>query len=303
MVFTVSPPFDSDPGADAVIISCDNFIFQVRRAILSLASPFFDSLLSLPQSQPASVIRHEDSSSQGTSLPSIRMPETGFVVDIILRYCYPVATPGDMDNYTTLIAIRTAAEKYEMDFLASKVDEYIKGTYCKNSAYCLLLYRAAYNKQQENESRFYARDCLKLSYSSLVRHWPASTLDESLANLIEYHESVSEVVIETITDSQFICKNYGVNICSSCCIQEGNSTTSTPRWWKNNLTICLRRIVIEGPFMEHILIPGSDVGSMLCSKCASSTFKLWDTLEHKLQRTLKNAIGKVCHCIEDLMCR
>lgn len=88
MTFTVGAPFDSDPGAGVVLLSCDNFAFLVRKDILCLASPVFNDMFSLPQPK---VVADNDSleSLAETTLPSVQLYETGLVLDIILRFCPP----------------------------------------------------------------------------------------------------------------------------------------------------------------------------------------------------------------------
>ncbi|KAJ7627871.1 hypothetical protein B0H17DRAFT_901672, partial [Mycena rosella] len=48
--FSPRSPFD-DPNADAILRSSDDIDFHVHRIVLSLASPFFRQMLSLPQAE------------------------------------------------------------------------------------------------------------------------------------------------------------------------------------------------------------------------------------------------------------
>ena len=52
--FSVSAPFDSDPGADVIVMSGDGLRFFVRKSIVTFVSPIFNDMFSLPQPTTAS---------------------------------------------------------------------------------------------------------------------------------------------------------------------------------------------------------------------------------------------------------
>lgn len=295
MTFTVGEPFDSDPGADVVLLSCDNFAFLTRKDILRLASPVFNDMFSLPQLK-AEVENNSSDSLNETNLPSVELSETGLVLDIILRFCYPLPSPTGVDDFETALAVRVAADKYDMVFILSKLDDSIKAAYPKNLSYSLLLYRFACDKEQEVQARLYALDCLRLSCTSLVRHWPSSTLDMALINLIDYHQAVTRAVVNTISSRRFIessgCKDLFRSNCSSCFFWDGRS--SQPKWWKDNIASCLRRINSNGPILGHVLNSGKDIGVMLCNECASQAFRNWVTIEEKMSKFIEDETKKVC---------
>lgn len=295
MAFTVGAPFDSDPGADVALLSCDNFAFLVRKDILCLASSVFNDMFSLPQPK---VVADNDSLEPlaETTLPSVQLYETGLVLDIILRFCYPLSTPTGIDDFGTVLAVRVAADKYDMGFIQSKLDDSIKAAYPKNLAYSLLLYRIACEKKQEVQAQLYALDCLKLPYMSLVRHWPSSTLDAALVNLIDYHQAITKTVVNTIASHRFIessgCKDLFRTTCPTCFFWDGRS--SQPKWWKDNIASCLKRINSNGPILGHVLNSGDDIGVMFCHECASQGFRNWFTIEEKMSKFIEDEIKKVC---------
>lgn len=295
IVFTVSAPFDSDPGADIQLLSCDDFTFQARKAILSLASPIFSDMFSLPQ--PPSSNKNEDSSAPATSLPSVQFSETGLVIDVLLRYCYPVEPPRCIDAFDTVRAVRSAAEKYDMAFIATKVDEYIRASYSGDPAYSLLLYRNACEQQNEEDARLYARDCLKLSYASLVKFWPSSALDKSLVNLICYHQAISQTVGATITSTRYY-EACGLIIdsrhCNSCYVQVGH--TRQPKWWQKYLTSSLQKLngAGGGLSLEHTRICGEDVGRETCTACGHKALCIWETMQKNMNEIIEDETKKVC---------
>ncbi|KAJ6556504.1 hypothetical protein DFH09DRAFT_1490949 [Mycena vulgaris] len=78
--FVPSSPFD-DPAGDVILRSSDGIDFHVHRLVLSLASPFFKQMFTLPQ--PNAEPR----------VPAIPVSESALVLDRALRFWYPGAGP------------------------------------------------------------------------------------------------------------------------------------------------------------------------------------------------------------------
>lgn len=97
-------PYDFDaPDADAILRSSDGKEFRVHRVILSLASPVFQSMFSLPQST--------ESPSQ---TPSVDLPESSDILQPFIQYLYPRSPPKvpDTSTWATLYAV---ADKYNAE--------------------------------------------------------------------------------------------------------------------------------------------------------------------------------------------
>ncbi|KAJ7063861.1 hypothetical protein C8F01DRAFT_1021979 [Mycena amicta] len=114
---TRSELFD-DPAADVILVSSDQVQFRLHRVVLSIVSPFFQTMFSLPQGENAS------ETVQG--LPTVQMNESGAVLQRLLRFWYPgvelpstpFATISELAELLELIVL-----KYEMHSLipASKM--------------------------------------------------------------------------------------------------------------------------------------------------------------------------------------
>ncbi|KAH8093151.1 hypothetical protein BXZ70DRAFT_993107, partial [Cristinia sonorae] len=102
-------PFHGHPRADAILQTCNNVLFYVHTDVLSMASPFFDQLFSLPQ--PANI---PDATSGGNTLPIIPISEDSATVDHLLRLCYPIPRPPPLTNIGTVAKVLEAAMKYEL---------------------------------------------------------------------------------------------------------------------------------------------------------------------------------------------
>ena len=97
-------PYDFDaPDADAILRSSDGKEFRVHRLILSLTSPVFQGMLSLPQ--PA------ESASQ---IPSIDVSESSDVLQPFIQYLYP-RFPPKISDISMWAALYTIADKYNAE--------------------------------------------------------------------------------------------------------------------------------------------------------------------------------------------
>ncbi|KAI0037662.1 hypothetical protein FA95DRAFT_1506711 [Auriscalpium vulgare] len=96
-----APPFAKHARADVILRSCDNVQFHVTKHTLSIASPVFNDMFTLnaPLNDAAA-----DELCDG--LPVVRMSEDSTTLDVLLRWCYPVARPPltSLDNTRCLLA-------------------------------------------------------------------------------------------------------------------------------------------------------------------------------------------------------
>jgi len=98
-------------NADIIIQSCDFINFRVHKLLLSLSSPFFNDMFSLPQ----------PSNQEGIDgLPVVRLSEDAEVLNCLLTMLYPI--PSIMPNsYDKALMLLAASQKYEMDGIQSRI--------------------------------------------------------------------------------------------------------------------------------------------------------------------------------------
>lgn len=96
-----SAPFDRD-DADLILRSSDNIDFHVHRVILTLASPVFEGMFSIPQPPD-----------MGSGRPVVDVSEDGEALDVLLRVCYPEPDP-ELRSLDLIRRVLGAAMKYEM---------------------------------------------------------------------------------------------------------------------------------------------------------------------------------------------
>jgi hypothetical protein len=93
-------PFNDIAGADIILCSKDGVDFYIHKLLLSLASPFFQQMFTLPQ--------------PSKNIQTIEVTEDSQTLDRLLRLCYPVPDPIFEDLSDTSDVLE-AAMKYEMD--------------------------------------------------------------------------------------------------------------------------------------------------------------------------------------------
>ena len=105
--FVVSSPFLPSDG-DVILRSVDGDDFYVAKIILTVASPFFRSMFSLPQPE------------QQDGAPVVPVPEESNTLDVLLRYVYPIREPV-VDDLGLAENVLEAALKYEMESAVQQI--------------------------------------------------------------------------------------------------------------------------------------------------------------------------------------
>ncbi|KAF8552598.1 hypothetical protein OG21DRAFT_1486100 [Imleria badia] len=170
---TAQSPFD-DLNADIVLHTSDHVDFHVFRFILTLSSPFFQSMFTLPQPPDESVhdksgtadAQDDNHSTNWNSLsdqaalnpPSVDVPESSQTLDTLLRIIYPNTPVPSFRGlrharhvalaackYDMFAALETIADRLQMQYAATRpLDVYFiacrmgwEGVAKAAAAYCL----------------------------------------------------------------------------------------------------------------------------------------------------------------------
>jgi hypothetical protein len=98
-------------NADIIIQSCDFINFRVHKLVLSLSSPCFGDMFSLPQPSDQEDI---------DGLPVVRLSEDADVLNCLLTMLYPI--PSIIPNsYNKTLMLLAASQKYDMDGIQSRI--------------------------------------------------------------------------------------------------------------------------------------------------------------------------------------
>lgn len=293
--FIVGAPFESDTNADILLRSSDDFEFRVQKNILSLASPVFNDMFSLPQPPP--VVAPISSTALEsplpiTPLPIIHLSETGPVIDILLRYCYPVKDAHDMDDFGTVVAVRTAAEKYDMSFIMARLDDYLELYRANDPRYTMMYYQSAFEHQDKGQMRKYLWNCLKFPLTLLLTDWHKTYSASSIPCIIKHHQTVSIRVGDYITKFFISGSSVAFQSCNTCMPLVAG--TRQPVWWTRNIGSTVNNVYKEGPISRHLLPNLQQRTTMLCTSCKIPMLENWSMLDEQLYACIEKEAKKVC---------
>jgi len=96
--------------ADVILRSSDGVNFKVHRLVLSLASPFFRDLFTLPQTSSNTTV--------ADCLPVIPMSEAASLLSDLLQFIYPFPDLI-MDSFSSVTAILKGGDKYQLQRASS----------------------------------------------------------------------------------------------------------------------------------------------------------------------------------------
>jgi hypothetical protein len=108
---TATAPFDNADGDIILRSTTDRVDFHTFKVILSLMSPVFKDMFTLPQTGLQSGV---------SSIPVIPVTESSATLEFLLLLCYPAATPTTFSSYSHAAAVMEAAKKYDMQAALSR---------------------------------------------------------------------------------------------------------------------------------------------------------------------------------------
>ncbi|KAH7922629.1 hypothetical protein BV22DRAFT_1037294 [Leucogyrophana mollusca] len=227
-------PFDH-PSADIILRSSDDVDFRVLKSFLSLASPVFRDMFTIPQPHPPRESDIKD------GLPVVQLTETRTVLEKILLICYP-SYFGGVRGLTRLDEWERVAEvagKYQMEAAMQHIfAELNKSTFTKSDP--VRVFALAVRFQMPHVARSAAKYSLSLP---LARHSYFPGLKDisgaDLHHLLQYHLDCGEAASQALrswhirnSDNQtwawYSCKNLKAR---PCCSQAGVLGGLSTSWW------------------------------------------------------------------------
>jgi hypothetical protein len=112
MADSIDNPFKY-PDADVILRSADDVNLKLHKSILAVASPFFNTLFSLPQPSIKSSVTISLPDDE-SPLPVVGVSEDGRTLCNLFRLVYPIPNPA-LDSLPDVAAVMGAAKKYEVE--------------------------------------------------------------------------------------------------------------------------------------------------------------------------------------------
>ncbi|KAJ6527289.1 hypothetical protein B0H10DRAFT_1900844 [Mycena sp. CBHHK59/15] len=265
-------PFD-DAGADTILRSSDGFDFLVYRAVLSLASPFFKDMFSIPQpeSEP--------------DVPVISVAEPSHLLDLLLRVWYPGAEVVIFDGLEQLSQIiELAISKYDIQFVVPTLRKYLQGYL---EAKPIGVFAIACRYQWAELAKAAAKQCLKLPLHSLFHSEATRHLMHISAHLYQslfiYHDKCGVAASSAGALLPWSDAGWVWIKCTTCpayslqCGVPGLTGRRTPRAWIFDYVDRASAVLKERPgasvFDLAFLAPTQAKAAACRGDCASSGFK------------------------------
>jgi hypothetical protein len=146
-------PYDFDaPDADAILRPSDGKELRVHKFILSLASPVFRDMFSLPQPTGSS-----------PKIPSIDIPESFDIIRPLVQHLYP-CSPPEIPDLETWAALYTAADKYNVEVVMDLLRGMLIPRFLETSP--LRVYALASSWGFEEEAKAASRGTLAMDISN-----------------------------------------------------------------------------------------------------------------------------------------
>ncbi|KAF9788191.1 hypothetical protein BJ322DRAFT_613704 [Thelephora terrestris] len=236
---SASPPFDETSDGDVALKSSDEVLFRAHRVILSLASPFFKDMFSLPQASP-----QLDGSGTGHIVPFTEPSET---IDTLLRFVYPDEDP-DLKHVQEIEGVVEAAIKYDMPKCISAMRK--KLILCASKEPIRVFMIACKNNLADVASaaaHLSLRRPILYSFELGSVVLPCSALEDitagSLFRLIEYQRQCSKVANDAMSDLTWTREDFTwrtkmndaiVGSCKKCIrttLELGEEHLQVVGWW------------------------------------------------------------------------
>ncbi|KAF5373270.1 hypothetical protein D9615_007393 [Tricholomella constricta] len=303
------PPFD-DLGADIILRSSSGVDFYLSRPILSFASPFFDTMFSLPLPQAGAVQEMKDGK------PVISVEEDEDTLDLLLKYCYPrwcTTLELEKTSFEKLISARQAAEKYEMEGVENRIrEELIAERFLAKDP--LRMYAIALRYRLERETRVAAKATLRLPILGRQYFDELEYISAGAHHRLQvYHLKCAEVAKKVATNLDWMtadkyvwfecngeCRNqasYTINYTPEVVTISGNRRKWVlSRWWWEYMTQAGRALA-ERPLGATVTDPdlmddalGKASG---CGFCRGRAFKEMRAFANVFSDEVDKAIAEV----------
>ncbi|KAF7363960.1 hypothetical protein MSAN_01054400 [Mycena sanguinolenta] len=209
--FTPQSPFDET--GDVILRSSDGVDFRVHQVVMSLASPIFATMFTLPQPEK--------------DPEPINMPESAVVLDQMLRFWYPGTEPLTIESLEELHAVvEILISKYDVQSAVYTAKSHVR-EYLKTEP--VAVYAIACTQGWEDLARTAARESLKhpirvFDYDAAqsLKHITA----DAYHRLMQYHYLCGTAAKGVTTSLRWVTapNNWVWFSCRSC-------TTSPTGWY------------------------------------------------------------------------
>ena len=299
------PPFDEPSDGDVLLKSSDGVLFRTHKVILSLASPFFRDMFSLPQTDAP-----PDSAGTG---PIIPFTESSDTLDALLRAVYPNEDP-DLKLVHEIEGVVEAAIKYDMPKCISIMRK--KLILCASKEPIRVFMIACKNGLADVASaaaHLSLRRPILYSFELGSVVLPFSALEDitagSLFRLIEYQRQCSKVANDVVSDLTWTRDDFTWRTkmndaiggscpkCARVMLELGEEQVHVMNWWYTfyqeikavvRQRPCTSLILESEPLMDKALVEAAK-----CGDCFKDSIHILRTFRTILTQHLDKRLAEV----------
>ncbi|KAF9780009.1 hypothetical protein BJ322DRAFT_304149 [Thelephora terrestris] len=253
-----------DPTADFILrSSAPATDFHVHRLLLSLASPFFDHMLSLPQ----------PSSREQAKIPIVEVYEPPEILQLLLQFIYPTPDPTIDNDLDALILVLHAAIKYDvLPAIESLRKQLVSESYLQQSP--TRIYAIASRYELEEEAKLASRHTLGVNI-----------LDAPLSEELRYISAYSYHRLLALHHSRAQAAKGLLRLRGDVKCMECNGTygafSEGPKWWLDFQGRAAEELSAR-PTTQVIFTMeflSKSFQRVECRKCPLSLLESWSFLE------------------------
>ncbi|KAJ7511219.1 hypothetical protein B0H11DRAFT_1954421 [Mycena galericulata] len=282
--FVPTQPFTKTAGADTILRSSDGADFYIHRVILSLVSPVFETMFSLPQAELSPAV------------PIIDVQEGSATLDRALRFFYP----GTQPNVATLEELQDVIEvlmKYDMQCVVPMVKQHLEKYHLSRP---LAVYSIASRHRWKDVAVAAARESLKHALRTLLSDAPPELEGVTAVayhNLLQYHSRCGEAARWTTKSLKWflwptILKYCRCNKSEILVMFSDHEGYEVPVWFSEYLTDVGGLLYMRpGSNVREIGTFYTALGEEKCGNCQQFNFTSFATSD--LPAQLKAEIDKI----------
>ncbi|KZT38163.1 hypothetical protein SISSUDRAFT_962784, partial [Sistotremastrum suecicum HHB10207 ss-3] len=207
-------PFTS-PDADIVLKTSDNVEFKVFSRILSEASPFFATMFTLP--------------SPPSSSSTIDIPEESNLIDLLLRFIYPIPDPP-IRSLSTLDALIATSIKYDLSGPLHTLRSLLLSPQFTSSdpfrLFCIAVRHSLSPEITLIIPHTFTLSLLEMPLTPSLHHISA----HSFYRLLRLHQRRSSLAKEIIHSAR---ANFKCPGCNATHLVNGGSSVYPSAWWND----------------------------------------------------------------------
>lgn len=197
-----TPPFDNPRRADVILRSSDLVDFHVYKLILSLASPVFETMFTLPATSSSDTMMADDDDHRH-GLSVVKLMEDSCTLEALLQACYPTTGPH-LNSIDSVLHILGVAEKYEIT-ACHELARVVIASLAEDQP--IRAYAVACRYGFKDVAVRAARACLTMTFDSIVRtNCPELTTvtGSQYQNLLQYHRDCGQKVSQLTSTLDWI---------------------------------------------------------------------------------------------------